>query len=103
MSESTTSKAPSAVEETHAYKSLTQDAFDDVEKAVSHAADNAQLMNSDVRTFVWRNSKVTVKDRQTKLPKAILDGVDGVVEAGMTLILSLTLNIAFHSSNLICR
>ena len=74
----------SAIEEPDAYKSLTQDVFDDVEKAASQAADNAQLMiGGDVRAFVWEIVKVTVKDRQTKLPKAILNGVDGVVEAGM--------------------
>jgi hypothetical protein len=94
MTETTppTSKAPStALEEINAYRGLTQDAFDDVEKAVLHAADNAQLMNSDIRTFLWRNVKATVKDRQNRQPKVILENVDGLVEAGMY---SLLLHIA---------
>ena len=45
--------------------------------------DDAHLMNNDVRTFVWRSVTVTVRDKASKQPKAILDNVDGIVEAGM--------------------
>ncbi|RDW72071.1 hypothetical protein BP5796_08105 [Coleophoma crateriformis] len=46
------------------------------------AADDAQLMNNIVQTLAWQRVTVTVKDRKTKLPKTILDCVDGIVEAG---------------------
>lgn len=46
------------------------------------AMDDAHLMNKEVKTFAWTHIKVVVKDHKTKKPKAILDGVDGVIEAG---------------------
>ncbi|KAI5459845.1 P-loop containing nucleoside triphosphate hydrolase protein [Mariannaea sp. PMI_226] len=40
------------------------------------------LMNTTVKSFTWRGVTVSVKDRETKQPKKIVDGVDGIVEAG---------------------
>lgn len=47
-----------------------------------------QLNNTTVRSFGWQGVTVTVKDRQTKRPKDILQGVNGVVKAGMYLLAS---------------
>lgn len=41
------------------------------------------LLNTTVKNITWRGVTVTVKDRETKEPKAIVDNVEGVVEAGM--------------------
>jgi hypothetical protein len=61
-------------------KSLPQDVFNiDIEQT---AVDDAHLMNNTVRNFVWQGVTVTVKDHKTKLPKTILENVDGIVEAG---------------------
>ena len=43
----------------------------------------SHLLNTTVRNFAWRGVTVTVKDRETKQPKTIVDMCDGVVEAGM--------------------
>lgn len=40
------------------------------------------LRNTTVQSLSWRNVTVTVKDRETKLPKAIVENVEGIVEAG---------------------
>ncbi|EEU43207.1 uncharacterized protein NECHADRAFT_95486 [Fusarium vanettenii 77-13-4] len=40
------------------------------------------LLNTTVKNLTWRGVTVTVKDRETKEPKAIVDNVEGVVEAG---------------------
>ncbi|KAL2680953.1 hypothetical protein Neosp_008556 [[Neocosmospora] mangrovei] len=40
------------------------------------------LFNTTVKNLTWRGVTVTVKDRETKEPKAIVDNVEGVVEAG---------------------
>ncbi|KAF4453423.1 hypothetical protein F53441_3882 [Fusarium austroafricanum] len=40
------------------------------------------LLNTAIKNFTWRNVTVTVKDRDTKQPKAIVDDVQGIVEAG---------------------
>ncbi|EWG46382.1 hypothetical protein FVEG_06901 [Fusarium verticillioides 7600] len=40
------------------------------------------LLNTTIKNFTWRNVTVTVKDRETKQPKAIVDNVEGIVEAG---------------------
>ncbi|KAF5633056.1 ATP-binding protein cassette [Fusarium sp. NRRL 52700] len=40
------------------------------------------LLNTTIKNFTWRNVTVTVKDRKTKQPKAIVDNVEGIVEAG---------------------
>ncbi|KAF4341404.1 ABC transporter G family member 11 [Fusarium beomiforme] len=40
------------------------------------------LLNTRIKNFAWRNITVTVKDRETKQPKAIVDNVEGIVEAG---------------------
>lgn len=42
----------------------------------------AHLTNTSIQTFSWENVTVTVKDRQTKQPKDILSGVNGIVKAG---------------------
>jgi hypothetical protein len=61
-------------------KRLPQDVFNiDIEQV---AVDDAHLMNKTVRNFVWQGVTVTVKDHKTKLPKTILENVDGIVEAG---------------------
>jgi NAD(P)H-hydrate repair Nnr-like enzyme with NAD(P)H-hydrate epimerase domain len=46
------------------------------------AVEEAHLENTTVHNFSWEGITVTVKDRQTKQPKAILDGISGVVRAG---------------------
>ncbi|KAJ8062967.1 hypothetical protein OCU04_008212 [Sclerotinia nivalis] len=46
------------------------------------AADDDHLKNTTVRNLIWKNVTVTVKDYKTKEPKAILDDLSGVVEAG---------------------
>ncbi|KAF5631014.1 ATP-binding protein [Fusarium sp. NRRL 25303] len=40
------------------------------------------LLNTTIKNFTWRSVTVTVKDRETKQPKAIVDNVEGIVEAG---------------------
>ena len=35
-----------------------------------------------MRNISWKGVTVTVKDRETKLPKVIVDNVEGIVEAG---------------------
>ncbi|KAI9680295.1 MAG: hypothetical protein M1829_001181 [Trizodia sp. TS-e1964] len=46
------------------------------------ADDSAHLNNTTVRSFAWQAVSVTVRDRATKQPKAILSGADGCVSAG---------------------
>lgn len=46
------------------------------------AVNEAHLLNEEVKTFAWQGIKVTVKDHKTKEIKAILDDVDGIIEAG---------------------
>ncbi len=56
------------------------DAFSiDVEQK---GVDEAHLRNMTVSHFTWQGVRVTVKDRKTKQPKVILDGIDGAVKAG---------------------
>ncbi|KAF7554653.1 hypothetical protein G7046_g6761 [Stylonectria norvegica] len=40
------------------------------------------LQNTTVKNITWRGVTVTVKDRESKKPKTIVDNVDGVVDAG---------------------
>ncbi|KAJ4264941.1 hypothetical protein NW762_005184 [Fusarium torreyae] len=40
------------------------------------------LLNTTIKNLTWRDVTVTVKDRETKQPKAIVDDVEGIVEAG---------------------
>ncbi|KAK3357604.1 P-loop containing nucleoside triphosphate hydrolase protein [Lasiosphaeria hispida] len=47
-----------------------------------HAVAEAHLRNTTVRSLSWRNVTVTVKDRETKEPKAVVENVEGIVEAG---------------------
>ncbi|KAK0646654.1 P-loop containing nucleoside triphosphate hydrolase protein [Cercophora newfieldiana] len=51
----------------------------DVER---HAVAEAHLRNTTIRNISWKGVTVTVKDRETKLPKTILENVEGIVEAG---------------------
>ncbi|KAK0622985.1 P-loop containing nucleoside triphosphate hydrolase protein [Immersiella caudata] len=51
----------------------------DVER---HAVAEAHLKNTTIRHIAWKGVTVTVKDRETKLPKEILENVEGIVEAG---------------------
>ncbi|KAI9650563.1 hypothetical protein NHQ30_000581 [Ciborinia camelliae] len=46
------------------------------------AVDDTHLKNTTVQNFIWKDVTVTVKDNETKQPKAILDDVSGVVAAG---------------------
>ena len=62
-------------------KGNAPDAFSsDSERGFEH---NAQLRNTTVNHLIWKDVTVTVQDRATKQPKAILENVDGVVLAGM--------------------
>jgi ABC-type multidrug transport system ATPase subunit len=45
-------------------------------------ADTSYLANDTVTNLTWSNVTVTVKDRETKQPKALLQDVNGSVEAG---------------------
>jgi hypothetical protein len=61
-----------------AQTSKTSSFTHDVEKH----ADYAHLSNDVVKSFAWENDTVTVKDRETRSPKAILDNTSGAVHAG---------------------
>jgi ABC-type glutathione transport system ATPase component len=64
------------------YKHITEVAFStDIE--LQGVDNNSPLRNDTVKSFIWNGITVTVKDQKTKQPKAILDGVDGIVEVGM--------------------
>jgi hypothetical protein len=43
---------------------------------------DGHLRNDTVNTFSWKDITVTVKDNKTGAPKAILDSVDGIAQAG---------------------
>ncbi|KAK1637248.1 P-loop containing nucleoside triphosphate hydrolase protein [Colletotrichum phormii] len=43
---------------------------------------DAHLLNTTVQNISWEGTEVTVKDRETKQPKRIVDRVNGLVEAG---------------------
>lgn len=51
----------------------------DIERS---AAAELHLRNTTVRNISWRGVTVTVKDRETKQQKVIVDNVEGYVEAG---------------------
>ncbi|RAH72587.1 putative ABC transporter [Aspergillus aculeatinus CBS 121060] len=40
------------------------------------------LMNNTVQSFAWSDLRVTVKDRRTKLPRQLIDGISGSVQQG---------------------
>ena len=68
----------------HLYNVVIQDAVTvDIEQKEVY---NAHLVNDTVQTFALRGITVNVKDHKTKKPKAILENVEGFVEAGMSLI-----------------
>ncbi|ROW17675.1 hypothetical protein VPNG_00597 [Cytospora leucostoma] len=56
----------------------------DVEK---NAMAEAYLQNETIHNISWRGINVTVKDRESKQPKVIVDNVHGYVEAGELLAL----------------
>jgi Fe-S cluster assembly scaffold protein SufB len=62
----------------------------DVERVLTNitverqASAMARLENTTVYNFGWQNVTVTIKDRATKQPKAILEKVNGFVNAGKT-------------------
>lgn len=62
--------------------SVKETPYHDIEQ---HAmADGHLLRNTTVQHISWRGVTVTVKDRETKQPKVIVDNVEGHVEAGKT-------------------
>jgi hypothetical protein len=74
------STGPSTSAEDNIHKTTTQDLYSvDIEQK---AVEDAHLMNDTVKNFVWQGVTVKVKANKTKEPKAILDSVDGIVEAG---------------------
>lgn len=60
---------------------VTKMPYKDVEQ---HAEAEAYLCNTAARNISWRGITVTVKDRETKQPKVIVDNVEGYVEAGQS-------------------
>jgi len=57
-----------------------EDAFGiDIEQKV---VTDGHLRNDTVNTFSWNDITVTVKDSKTGEPKAILDNVSGIAQAG---------------------
>jgi len=61
-----------------------------------NTVDDTHLRNDEIKSFTWQGIEVTVKDHKTKQSKAILDGVDGVVEAGKTSLHLLYQHISPH-------
>jgi hypothetical protein len=45
------------------------------------------LLNTTVKSLTWRSVSVTVKDQETKQQKTIVDNVEGIVEAGLSITL----------------
>jgi len=78
---STASIAPSASVDTDPIDKIPpHDAYAvDIEQK---AVEDSHLMNDTVRHFAWQGVTVTVKEHGTKLPKTILEGVNGIVKAG---------------------
>ncbi|KAF8579679.1 ABC-2 type transporter family protein [Ramaria rubella] len=61
-------------------RSVSPDAFSvDVERK---AGEEVHSQSATVRNFVWKGITVTVTDKQTKQPRAILEDVSGIVNAG---------------------
>ncbi|PBP16702.1 ABC transporter [Diplocarpon rosae] len=46
------------------------------------SGEDAHLRNTSVRSFIWQDITVTVKDAGTGKPRAILENVEGIVKAG---------------------
>lgn len=66
----------------YAESEATQPAGNDLD-VEQGAVDELQLRNTTVHNISWKGVTVTVKDRETKLPKTIVDNVEGIVKAGM--------------------
>lgn len=72
---------PKTLEVEKSYQAISQDAFSvDIEQK---AVDDAHLLNNTVKSIAWKGITVNVKHRQTKVSTAIVDNVDGFVEAGI--------------------
>ena len=60
---------------------VKNDLVSDIEdKAVAEG----YLTNTSVSSISWENITVNVKDRETKLPKSLVEDVSGLVRAGTT-------------------
>lgn len=59
--------------------SVKETPYRDIEQ---HATSEDLLRNTTVRHISWSGVTVTVKDRETRQPKVIVDNVEGYVEAG---------------------
>jgi hypothetical protein len=46
------------------------------------------LRNQTVQEFSWKALTVTIKDRETKGPRNLIDGISGNVQQGMFVLLS---------------
>lgn len=68
-----------------------------------HAIEGTHLFNTTAQNISWRGITVTVKDRETKQPKAIVDSVEGYVEAGQFLKNSRTRNPSKSLRDYICN
>jgi hypothetical protein len=62
----------------HPETSIPSSLQNDVEKT----GDYAHLTNTAIRSYAWEGVTVTVKDRETKQPKAILSNINGIVKGG---------------------
>ena len=51
----------------------------DIEQKV---VDDAQIINTTVRNFAWKDVTVTIKDNKSREPKTILDSSHGIVGPG---------------------
>lgn len=74
-----------ANDQTRAFDRGSYSKMSDIEKMIG--GDYAQLTNTNIRSFGWKGVTVTVKDRQTRRPKTILNDINGIVKAGELLAL----------------
>jgi hypothetical protein len=84
MAEAASASSRSSDEETGMIALKAAKSHVDVEQ---QAVAEAHLMNRAVRNFSFKGVTVTVKDRETKKEKNIVDGVEGFVEAGELLLI----------------
>ena len=72
--------AINAVSEMENHYLIPENTNIDIEK---RAGDNNHLQNTTVHEFVWQDITVTVKDHKTKQSRTLLEGVNGIVKAGI--------------------